>query len=169
MATGSYMTPNYSRSQIFYFASRLSSYILKLRKQILIVTLNKVILLLILQYNLLHNAGETQSFLECKDNLNNHPSKAVKFPTGVTTCYRSWLPPQLASSNSNDTQQLSAIIFNIISPPCWWSSSCSRSHRILKCVSSGLVVFRASPDVAEPSQSVTSNDLSNLRFFVKPI
>ncbi|PRD31162.1 UNVERIFIED_CONTAM: hypothetical protein NCL1_24189 [Trichonephila clavipes] len=47
-------------------------------------------------------------------------------------------------------------------PHCWWSSSCSRSHRILKCVSSGLVVFRASPDVAEPSQSVTSDDLSNL-------
>ncbi|GFX17032.1 hypothetical protein TNCV_4265581 [Trichonephila clavipes] len=34
--------------------------------------------------------------------------------------------------------------------------------RILKCVSSGLVVFMASPDVAEPSQSVTSDDLSNL-------
>ncbi|GFV08169.1 uncharacterized protein TNCV_4787141 [Trichonephila clavipes] len=39
----------------------------------------------------------------------------------------------------------------------------------LKCVSSGLVVFRASPDVAEASQSITSDDLSNLRFFVKPI
>ncbi|GFU06303.1 hypothetical protein TNCV_4765961 [Trichonephila clavipes] len=66
---------------------------------------------------------------------------------------KSWLPPQLASSNSNDMQQISAsfLYLEFLSPfqypPCCRSSSCSRSHRILKCVGSGLVVFRASPDV----------------------
>ncbi|PRD30899.1 UNVERIFIED_CONTAM: Histone-lysine N-methyltransferase SETMAR [Trichonephila clavipes] len=33
------------------------------------------------------------------------------FFISVTTCYRSWLPLQLASSNSNDTQQLSASLY----------------------------------------------------------
>ncbi|GFT06914.1 uncharacterized protein TNCV_1414851 [Trichonephila clavipes] len=83
---------------------------------------------------------------------------------------RSWLP----SHNSLPPIQRYAatlcqfLIFRIFKsffqhhlyPPCCWSSSCSRSHRILKCVALDLVFFRASPDVAEPSQSVTSDDLS---------
>ncbi|GFS79224.1 hypothetical protein TNCV_4409101 [Trichonephila clavipes] len=55
--------------------------------------------------------------LESIKRLGFVPKLSVRFPhelgenfffTSVTTCYRSWRPPQLASSNSNDTQQLSA-------------------------------------------------------------